>query len=113
MKIIKRKLKEAKALIDTPEKWGKGDGGRSPKFRLCALDACAIVGLNGRPTLNPFLPNGHDEVHTYNDHPDTTHKDMMDLFDRAINAKKGDRSIFITGWFDEEYEKNINRLCLE
>jgi hypothetical protein len=87
----------AKALIDTPEKWGRGAG--TWKGTLCALEALRQAthhtgGMSQMPgwrALRDALP---DESHFkqqsyvggYNDDPATTHADIMALFDRAINA---------------------------
>jgi len=93
-------LVAAKALIDTPEKWRKGpnfyvgkchcamtaageairDGGnwqdRAVAIRLAMVDALP----------EPFRSLNHFHVIDFNDHPATTHADVMALFDRAIAA---------------------------
>lgn len=86
----------AKALIDTPEKWGKGMG-RAPA-NLCALDTCERVCKQERGyawarlesmvrALRGALPPGREAaVYQFNDDPSTTHADIMALFDRAIAA---------------------------
>lgn len=99
----------AKALIDTPEKWGKGLASfparpTSKVDRLCAAAACARVADAGpaggytrmHKALTGALPEpflrakaGRDfavsaPLPLFNDHPDTTHADVMRLFDRAI-----------------------------
>lgn len=98
-------LRAAKAVIDTPEKWRK-DG--DPEHDDC----CAIVatyripypdsGRRGRyamwEALFNALPRARknyrclDEcgfvVGDFNDDPDTTHADIMDLFQRAIDAEE-------------------------
>lgn len=83
----------AKALIDSPEKWTKGFY-QSMDGCLCSLGALGMA-IGG----NPFFPNsvaraalqaevpqqwGVLSVGAYNDDPDTTHADIMALFDRAI-----------------------------
>jgi hypothetical protein len=85
-------LREARALIDTPEKWIKGEYGRDGCFCAAAsidhvsqinpstYDIKALVALY-RNTPKPF----EYELVAYNDHPDTTHADIMALFDRAIS----------------------------
>lgn len=88
-------LKAAKALIDTPEKWGKGDD--VSNRRLCTMLACSSISLG--PTgafdqmraalleaLPPHASRSVPQVVNFNDHPDTTHADIMALFDRAITA---------------------------
>lgn len=97
---VKENLIAARALIDTPEKWGKGsksfplDTGYDGKC-LCAHGALfqALSGNWGRSAdvvttaLWRVLPNGDwRTTPDFNDHPDTTHADIMSLFDRAIAA---------------------------
>ena len=83
------KLIAAKALIATPEKWGKGkykhDG------RRCALIAIdhGGAGYAGHMALREALPGDFACILAFNDHPDTTHADIMALFDRAIAAAVG------------------------
>lgn len=90
---LKNDLIAAKALIDTPEKWGKGsfDLGRGC---YCALGALGVA-QNGRPWgftdlaaqhLIKSLPKGWASVACFNDDFHTTHADVMALFDRAIEA---------------------------
>lgn len=99
----------AKALIDTPEKWGKGTSAYTslPNKPLCAHGACRRlahvtrrdeVEFSARQKLREVLPDvwpesrsaitldGIRTVPDFNDHPDTTHADIMALFDRAIAA---------------------------
>lgn len=97
---VKENLIAAKALIDTPEKWGKY--GWAPKGGdcLCALGA-AVVAANGdrnfdfawtpavlavEARLKAVLPPEHGNVADFNDHNDTTHDMVMQLYDRAIAA---------------------------
>lgn len=102
MPTIKENLIAARALIDTPEKWGKGDGISAPKGCLCAESAC-FVATESEADKNaawealedalpePWRTRCIEEdlaVHWFNDHPDTTHADIMALFDRAIEAVK-------------------------
>lgn len=96
---IRDDLIAAKALIDTPEKWGKG----SDRSQPCALQALRSVeggtnylSLRGYlalcyaiPEESPYRHFGHPAhpfVGGYNDDPSTTHADIMALFDRAIVA---------------------------
>jgi hypothetical protein len=83
----------AKALIDTPEKWGKG-AWRS-KGCFCAIGAVLEAqGMTGRAAyggaselaLMDVLPRGIGSVEDFNDRPSTIHADIMALFDRAIEA---------------------------
>lgn len=88
-------LRAAKALIDTPEKWIKGEYARNGCF--CALGAAfEAAGWEGwklgsdiEGALDAELPDGFDSVPQFNDHPATTHADIMSLFDRAIAAAEG------------------------
>ncbi len=92
-------LVAAKALIADPAKWGKGSFAL-PDGCLCALGAVAKVcqfppdrpwvghPSDVRDCLTRALPGSHRVVVSFNDHPDTTHADIMALFDRAINASR-------------------------
>lgn len=86
----------AKALIDTPSRWFKGNY-VSVAGCMCALGACRqqMYGspFGGMGDTNPLaqalanaLPSGRWSVSDYNDDPETTHADIMALFDRAIAA---------------------------
>lgn len=87
-------LKAAKALIDTPEKWEKGEP--LPPGCNCAWTACVVAEIGGAmddvvDALLTFVPpsdddHGYRALIRYNDAPATTHADIMALFDRAINA---------------------------
>ncbi len=89
-------LVAAKALINTPEKWGKGARRRPCK---CAADAIGDVAFdfgNWHPR-NPreeamavaLMGDKHDSalfaLIEFNDAGNTTHADVMALFDRAIS----------------------------
>jgi hypothetical protein len=101
---VRDDLIAARALIDTPEKWGKGDGGYNgpEKPLLCAYGACGAVAQKHGSfialtaaldrALPDEMPEGLDpydglETPAFNDDPDTTHADIMALFDRAIAAQ--------------------------
>lgn len=88
---VKDDLIAARALIDTPEKWGKGDNTYlRTSGPACAHEACRRAspetheGL--RQALRAALPSGWISTPAFNDHPDTTHADIMALFQRAIDA---------------------------
>ncbi|WMT88237.1 hypothetical protein NO932_06410 [Pelagibacterium sp. 26DY04] len=103
---LKDNLIAAKALIDTPEKWAHEESQREHNGGscLCAMDACdkAIEkhgliyqeGFRIHRAIEEALPASFtardgatdDPVAQFNDHPDTTHADIMALFDRAIAA---------------------------
>ena len=93
-------LRAAKALIDTPEKWIKGEFSRNGCY--CAAGAiAAAVGHNPRAAWArgsrwreakdalELALEGDLLLPEYNDAPDTTHADVMSLFDRAIAAETG------------------------
>lgn len=88
---LKDDLIAARALIDTPEKWGKGVG----TYCRSTGPACAHEALRrskgpGHETLRKYLsavlPQGFTFTTTFNDDPSTTHADILALFDRAIEA---------------------------
>lgn len=95
---LREDLIAAKAMIDTPEKWGKGKYEPRPGC-YCALGAVAKVTghdpntawLNGRASTcrNALYEYTDVGIASFNDAPDTTHADIMALFDRAI-ATAGD-----------------------
>jgi hypothetical protein len=110
MSQLRDDLIAAKALIDTPEKWRK-DNERDYKS-CCAIIACnraagkTSIHYPAAHRLAEALPTDWVEAHReqerqfytsigdepgfwvgdYNDDPDTTHSDIMALFDRAIEA---------------------------
>jgi hypothetical protein len=94
-------LRAARALIDTPEKWGRHTF-RDDAGRLCVRGACgaAVGGVFGGAgardvewALLKVLPKWVRQsagplsmLANFNDDPATTHSDVLSLFDRAINA---------------------------
>jgi len=96
MTTVKDNLIAARALIDTPERWIKGESRIGDCF--CALGAIGVVsGPGAEPglwngcheALAHAVPNGDLYVARFNDDPDTTHADILALFDRAIAAQDG------------------------
>lgn len=96
----KEVLIKAKALIDTPEKWIKDE---FCDFRggYCALGAAAhAAGMNPDEAdqngyeefqqlcelLTRQTPDEYRSIVDFNDDPDTTHAEIMSLFDAAIEA---------------------------
>lgn len=98
-------LMAARALIDTPEKWRKDDSWGHEN--CCAIVATTRVTNPGseqhlfdrevtawwalyEALPGEWKPTGDEEEHPgisvgeFNDHPDTTHADIMALYDRAI-----------------------------
>lgn len=99
-------LRNARSLIDSPEKWHQGDYGEfgasgEEYCKFCAfgaldascsrLDAEQMVYSAADRALMAALPIAFQDLSyvTFNDHPDTTHQDIMDLFDRAIAIAEG------------------------
>ena len=85
-----RVLTEARALIQLPENWCKVhfDNGNHAHCILGALDRVGHSWI-GRDHLLYALPPGADRsVILFNDDPRTTHADVLDLFDRAIAARR-------------------------
>jgi hypothetical protein len=83
-------LRAARAAIAAPGLWCKNaykDGGR-----CCAIGALEVLGeaafKRARQALRHALPEGFLSVVAYNDHPTTTHADILALFDRAIEAEE-------------------------
>jgi len=94
---VRDNLIAARALIDTPEKWVKGNYLRGGC--LCALGAArlacfGVVHGDDVDDRNPVAialkqqlsAEWHGSVDDFNDDRDTTHADIMVLFDRAIAA---------------------------
>lgn len=90
---LKDDLIAARALIDTPEKWGKGAGTYlRHSGPACAHEALRRASPTGHDQLRRYLklalPNGcaHASVPDFNDADTTTHAGIMALFQRAIDA---------------------------
>jgi hypothetical protein len=91
---VREVLRKAKAAISNPHSWVKflpEVAPFDPGYSMCAVMSCSFAGA-GRDyhathlavrALERALPPGFSHVPTYNDHPDTTHADIMALFDRA------------------------------
>lgn len=87
MATVKENLIAAKALIDTPEKWIKGELSKNGCY--CALGAvqrASNYNVRTKDALYDALPDVG--IMTFNDDPNTTHSDIMALFDRAIAAEE-------------------------
>lgn len=100
MKQIKDRIIAARALIDTPEKWTKNaearDAAGNPVHRqsctakcFCAIAALYNVGLGSASCLFhslkvPGVIDRHGALVVINDREDTTHADILSLFDKAI-----------------------------
>jgi hypothetical protein len=91
----------ARAKIERPEAWTKGRYARDkngegtiPNSRH-AVCWCAIGAVHAASPsdtapaltqLNRFVPGG-EATYTYNDFPETTHAEILALYDRAIAAE--------------------------
>lgn len=101
-------LRAARAKIAEPGSWTRLEFARDANGRathstsdtavcFCALGAVnAVAYLYSRGALRRLLeaavpPGFESRVGTYNDHPDTTHADVLALYDRAI--EKAERKI--------------------
>jgi hypothetical protein len=99
-------LEAAKAKIDTPENWCKGDYAKTKKgnpihslaeqaCQWCSLGALVAVTSSSSQTVSLrckaidllFDVVGRDVV-AFNDDPKTTHADVLAAFDRAIELAK-------------------------
>lgn len=97
---VRENLIAAKALIDTPEKWGREEYTPNPGC-FCVIGAlCEAMALSPATieaesaearALALALPEGWERngwyLPNFNDDPTTTHVDIMALFDRAIAAQ--------------------------
>jgi len=100
---VLRVLIEGRRKIENPDQWVKGAlmieraGGRA----YCALGACDFSEEAGERSgasdyLRAAIPKSHRaevcRLSSYNNHPDTTHADVLSLFDRAIASRKAAQS---------------------
>lgn len=92
MSTVRDNLIAARALIDTPEKWLQGwfegpNGTMDASEAVCRASG-EDIGGDAYEAMCLVLPDGIDILSTFNDDPDTTHADIMALFDRAIAAQE-------------------------
>jgi hypothetical protein len=98
-------LRAARAYISDPEHWYKG--GYGYRGRSCALGACIRMSKHSWPeaqgALNRAVPDWwrvvseetcRNPITTYNDRPQTTHADILALFDRAIAVEEAKAAEF-------------------
>ena len=98
---VKENLIAAKALIDTPEKWCQGGPGevRGGQHTVCAYIAVGYAAYFGAHDVYRALYRAlpwwfrltaprwdQKALIWFNDRRQTTHADIMALFDRAIAA---------------------------
>lgn len=85
---VRDDLIAARALIDTEAKWCKGECIDGHYTALRALRKVTAGDFrryyDARTALEYEIPASVAFVTFFNDHPDTTHADVMALFDRAI-----------------------------
>jgi len=105
MNTVTENLIAAKALIETPEKWVKGDYEPRPGCYCAAGALAAAKGVAAHSAAAEKCPevdaleNALNEISDglspwvsfihFNDDPGTTHADIMALFDSAIAAQDG------------------------
>lgn len=100
-------LESAKALIIDPDRWTKSEYARSVNYEACSPNSdaafcwCALGAVRkagdfrsdgnpGRDYLEKVIASDgkYISVDDFNDLPDTTHSDVISLFDRAIELAK-------------------------
>ncbi len=83
----------ARSRIESPEKWCKGsyEIGEARCIWGATQEVCGTYWNPADEYLQPFaLELGHAGSASLNDHPETTHADVLALFDRAIAARKAE-----------------------
>ena len=100
-------LRAARKLIEKPENWCKGANAATATGEIVTPDhpdahaMCvqgAVKAIAGDYVfrrsimfrLISVLPYGFESAVAFNDHPDTTHPMVLDLFDRAIEMEEAD-----------------------
>ena len=97
-------LREARAYLTNPLHWtqfgyrrdedGKPANDWSDVVSCCAIGALDMVERGVAITSGAYqalvdaLPPGCGEVSRFNDRPETSHGDVLDLFDRAIASEE-------------------------
>lgn len=88
MSTIRENLIAARALIDTPEKWRKGQQGGAYCLGTALGEACTRVEFEKvRAAVVRHLPSPVARrlaIVAFNDDPNTTHADILALIDRAV-----------------------------
>jgi hypothetical protein len=90
-------LVAARALIADERNWIKGDYDREVDGRTCYCADGALLAASWRPDLTygvydlarrtlALHARGGEGIIYFNDHPMTTHADVLAMFDRAIEA---------------------------
>lgn len=94
-------LRAARKHISDPAMWVKwnfsahGISGALKGEPCCAWGAIKWANQNDKEDTDPgtdYLEDalGNDYIEDFNDHPDTTHADVLAAFDRAIAAAEAD-----------------------
>lgn len=86
-------LEKAEDLLIDPANWMKGDNDPAGQ-RWCAMGALHYSAAFEdvmkiriiEAEMFELLPEGFDNVIAFNDHPDTTHEDILSLYDETIQA---------------------------
>ncbi len=95
---VVQKLSQARALLTDPSRWAQGDYCVGDAY--CALGAIrAVYGpgtLDATPACNYLYEFSWEttgkSAHSFNDADETTHADVLALFDGAISARRGELS---------------------
>lgn len=101
---VLRRLTEGRAFLSDPTRWIKGrlfDGAYHEPTAACARGALYCGSLAHEAArgadlcLTRHVPRSFGRVDSrilpdFNNHPDTTHADILALFDRAIAARKAE-----------------------
>jgi hypothetical protein len=88
-------LREARSLVDAPEKWWQQGGGHNSDDCTCADLAIQDVAVGSDnvallwPAEDAFcraidLAPGPKAIYVWNDAPERTHADVLAAFDKAI-----------------------------
>lgn len=105
-------LRIAKAGIEDPARWCKGvyardqygievDSRSEHACTWCALGAVRAFAdspdsswpfYGAASALNRATPEGYDGVHEFNDREETTHADIMAVYDRAIATAEAEEN---------------------
>ena len=99
-------LQEVRNRISKPEHWAKGTmardkdndpvccprSRRAAQWSICGAINYAIDSVETerhiKKVLVAHLPSQFKAIDLFNDHPRTTHQDVLDLLDRAIEVEK-------------------------
>lgn len=77
-------LADARALIDTPDKWVKGS--YAFNGRRCIWRALGDAGVSKMDRLPLYEASGTFSLIAWQDAPERTHSEVMALFDKAMES---------------------------